>query len=181
MILFLHPGYPGEMRFSGNISPLSHRDVERGPLRSSCMTLVLHFARISNVDSVMFVNGITKMVRFEPVKEIEKDVFRLVTSVRQRYMESVMWLSGEASECGIRALPSSLSFILFLSSVVQIRLLEILSLLILLTTTSTTTVSTSTKGYKYSLILLLFILLLLRPLSSLRLLLLLFALIKFSD
>ena len=49
-------------------------------------------------DSVMFVNGITKMVRFELVKEIEKDVFRLVTSVRQRYMESVMWLSGEASE-----------------------------------------------------------------------------------
>ena len=26
MILFLHPGYPGEMRFSGNTSPLSHRD-----------------------------------------------------------------------------------------------------------------------------------------------------------
>ena len=49
-------------------------------------------------DSVMFVNGITKMVRFEPVKEIEKDVFRLVTNVRQRYMESVMWLSGVASE-----------------------------------------------------------------------------------
>ena len=49
-------------------------------------------------DSVMFVNGITKMVRFEPVKEIEEVVFRLVTSVRQRYMESVMWLSGEASE-----------------------------------------------------------------------------------
>ena len=78
MILFLHPSYPGEMRFSGNISPLSHRDyVERGPLRSSCMTLVLHFARISNVDSVMFVNGITKMVSFEPVKEIEKDFFVL--------------------------------------------------------------------------------------------------------
>ena len=122
------------------------------------MTLVLHFARISNVDSVMFINGITKMVRFEPVKEIEKDVFRLVTSVRQRCMESVMWLSGEASEWGIRALPSSLSFILFLSSVVQIRLLEILSVLILLTTTSTTTVSTSSRGYQYSLILLLFIL-----------------------
>ena len=117
MILFLHPGYPGEMRFSGNISPLSHRDVERGPLRSSCMTLVLHFARISNVDSVMFVNGITKMVRFEPVKEIEKDVFRLVTSVRQRYMESVMWLSGETSESiGVRN-PSftELSFIYSIS------------------------------------------------------------------
>ena len=53
-------------------------------------------------DSVMFVNGITKMVRFEPVKEIEKDVFRLVTSVRQRYMESVMWLSGVASESRVQ-------------------------------------------------------------------------------
>ena len=134
-------------------------------------------------DSVMFVNGITKMVSFEPVKEIEKDVFRLVTSVRQRYMESVMWLSGVASESRVQnpsftELPFIYS-IFFL--VVQIRLLEILSLLILLTTTSTTTVSTSTKGYQYSLILLLFILLLLRPLSSQRLLLLLFALIKFSD
>ena len=160
------------------------------------MTLVLHFARISNVDSVMFINGITKMVRFEPVKEIEKDVFRLVTSVRQRYMESVMWLSGEASEWRIRALPSSLSFILFLSSVVQIRLLEILSVLILLTTTSTTTVSTSTRGYQYSLellllllllllplllLLLLFLLLLLQPLQSLLLSLLVFAFIQFSD
>ena len=185
MILFLHPGYPGEMRFSGNTSPLSHRDSdgERGPLRSSCVTLVLHFARISNVDSVMFVNGITKMVSFEPVKEIEKDVF-----VLSRAWDKDTWnpwcgsvvKHRRASECGIRALPSSLSFILFLSSVVQIRLLEILSLLILLTT-STTTVSTSTRGYQYSPILLLFILLFLRPLSSQRLLLLLFALIKFSD
>ena len=41
------------------------------------MTLVLHFARISNVDSVMFVNGITKMVSFEPVKEMEKEFFVL--------------------------------------------------------------------------------------------------------
>ena len=41
------------------------------------MTLVLHFARISNVDSVMFVIGITKMVSFEPVKEIAKDFFVL--------------------------------------------------------------------------------------------------------
>ena len=135
-------------------------------------------------DSVMFVNGITKMVRFEPVKEIEKDVFRLVTSVRQRYMESVMWLSGVASE-SIGVQNPSFTELPFIYSifflVVQIRLLEILSLLILLTTTSTTTVSTSTKGYQYSLILLLFILLLLRPLSSQRLLLLLFALIKFSD
>ena len=37
--------------------------------------------RISNVDSVMFVNRIREMVSFELGKEIEKDVFRLVTSV----------------------------------------------------------------------------------------------------
>ena len=55
------------------------------------------------------------MVSFEPVKEIEKDIF--VTSVRQRYMESVMWLSGEASESiGVRN-PSftELSFIYSIS------------------------------------------------------------------
>ena len=48
------------------------------------MTRVLHTARISNVDSVMFVNRIREMVSFELGKEIEKDVFRLVTSVGQR-------------------------------------------------------------------------------------------------
>ena len=37
--------------------------------------------RISNVDSVMFVNRIRDMVSFELGKEIKKDVFRLVTSV----------------------------------------------------------------------------------------------------
>ena len=37
--------------------------------------------RTSNVDSVMFVNRIRDMVSFELGKEIEKDVFRLVTSV----------------------------------------------------------------------------------------------------
>ena len=37
--------------------------------------------RTSNVDSVMFVNRIREMVSFELGKEIEKDVFRLVTSV----------------------------------------------------------------------------------------------------
>ena len=45
------------------------------------MTRVLHIARISNVDSVTFMNGIREMVSFELGKEIEKDVFRLVTSV----------------------------------------------------------------------------------------------------
>ena len=37
--------------------------------------------RISNVDSVMFVNRIRDMVSFELGNEIKKDVFRLVTSV----------------------------------------------------------------------------------------------------
>ena len=78
---------------------------------------------------------------------------------------------------------SIISMILFLHPGYpgEMRFSEILSVLILLTTTSTTTVSTSTRGYQYSLILLLFILLFHRPLSSQRPLLLLFALIKFSD
>ena len=38
------------------------------------MTRVLH-TRISNVDSVMFINRIREMVSFELGKEIEKDVF----------------------------------------------------------------------------------------------------------
>ena len=37
--------------------------------------------RISNVDSVMFVNRIRDIVSFELGKEIKKDVFCLVTSV----------------------------------------------------------------------------------------------------
>ena len=37
--------------------------------------------RTSNVDSVVFVNRIREMVSFELGKEIEKEVFRLVTSV----------------------------------------------------------------------------------------------------
>ena len=45
------------------------------------ITRVLHTARISDVDSVMFRNEIREIVSFELGKEIEKDVFRLVTSV----------------------------------------------------------------------------------------------------
>ena len=44
----------------------------------------MHTARISNVDSVMFVNIRGEMVSFELGKEIEKYVFRLTTSVGQR-------------------------------------------------------------------------------------------------
>ena len=45
------------------------------------VTGALHTARISNVDSFMFVNTIREMVSFELGKETEKDIFRRVTSV----------------------------------------------------------------------------------------------------
>ena len=65
--------------------PLSHRDSTVSEVYYEVhMTRVLHTARISNVDSVMFANRIREMVSFELGKEIEKDVFRLVTSVGQR-------------------------------------------------------------------------------------------------
>ena len=44
---------------------------EQGPVQSSYMTHILHTARISNVNGVMFV----KMGSFELDKEIEKDFF----------------------------------------------------------------------------------------------------------
>ena len=47
-------------------------------LRSSCTIRVLHTTWISDVDSVVFVNRIKKMVSFELSKEIEKDGFRRV-------------------------------------------------------------------------------------------------------
>ena len=64
---------------------LSHRDSTVSEVYYEViMTRVLHTAKISNVDSVMFVYRIREMVSFEPCKEIEKDVFRPVTSVEQR-------------------------------------------------------------------------------------------------
>ena len=46
------------------------------PLRSSYLTRVLHTARISVVDSLMFVNIIRKMVCFDLGKENMKRIFR---------------------------------------------------------------------------------------------------------
>ena len=64
---------------------LSHKDFTVSEFNYEVhLTRVLHTARISNVDSVMFVNRLREMVSFELGKEIEKDVFRLVTSVGQR-------------------------------------------------------------------------------------------------
>ena len=48
------------------------------------MTRALHTVRISNVDSVMFIDRLREMVSFVLGKEIEKDAFCLVTSVGER-------------------------------------------------------------------------------------------------
>ena len=65
--------------------PMSQRDSTVSEVYHKVhMTRVLHTARISNVDGVMFVIGIRDMVSFELGKETEKDVFLLVTSVGQR-------------------------------------------------------------------------------------------------
>ena len=72
------------------------------------MTRVPRTARIRDVNSVMFVNRIREMVSFELGEEIEKDAFRLVTSVEASCMNFVMgsiiieslWLSGRASNRG---------------------------------------------------------------------------------
>ena len=48
------------------------------------LTPVLNTTRISNVDSIMFVNRIREIVSFELSKETKKDVFCLVMSAGQR-------------------------------------------------------------------------------------------------
>ena len=61
--------------------PLSHRDFTVSQVYYEVhMTRVIHTAKISNVDSVMFVNRIREMVSFELGKVIEKDVVRFVMS-----------------------------------------------------------------------------------------------------
>ena len=65
--------------------PLSHRDFTASEVYYEVhMTRVLYTARISDVDSVMFGNRIRKTASFQLGKEIEKDVFHLVTSMGQR-------------------------------------------------------------------------------------------------
>ena len=65
--------------------PLSHRDSTVSEVYYEVhMTRVLHTARISNVDSVMFIDRLREMVSFVLGKAIEEDAFRLVTSVGQR-------------------------------------------------------------------------------------------------
>ena len=61
---------------SSHALPLSHRDSMVSKVYYKVhMTRILHIAKISNVDSVMFVNRIREMVNFEHCKEIEKNMF----------------------------------------------------------------------------------------------------------
>ena len=78
-ILSLHE----ESNLRPSDSALRYSTVEPQRLYSD-MTRVLHTARISNVDSVMFIDRLREMVSFVLGKEIEEDAFRLVTSVGQR-------------------------------------------------------------------------------------------------
>ena len=72
--------------------PMSQRDSTVSEVYHKVhMTRVLHTARISNVDGVMFVIGIRDMVSFELGKETEKDVFLLVTSVGKRNTSESPW------------------------------------------------------------------------------------------
>ena len=65
--------------------PLSHRDSTMSEVYYEVhVTRVLHTARISNVDCVIFGNRIRKKVSFELGKEIEKDVFRL-TGTKKKF------------------------------------------------------------------------------------------------
>ena len=61
--------------------PLSHRDSTMSEVYYEVhITRIVHTSRISNVDSVMFLNRIREMVSFQLGNEIEKYVFRLVAS-----------------------------------------------------------------------------------------------------
>ena len=69
LLLYLCIGFVAPMLYHQRDSTVSQVDYEVH------MTRVLHAARISNVDSVTFVNRIREMVSSELGKEIEKDVF----------------------------------------------------------------------------------------------------------
>ena len=71
---------PSDLR--SDALPLSHQDSSMSEIYYEVLiTRVLHTARISNVDSVMFLIEIVEMVSFELDEELRKMFFRLVTSV----------------------------------------------------------------------------------------------------
>ena len=58
------------------------------------MTCVPRTATIDDVNSVLFVNKIREMVNFELDNELEKDIFRLFMSMRQRKNSKYLAYSG---------------------------------------------------------------------------------------
>ena len=73
---------PSDLR--SDALPLSHKDSSvSGVYYKVLMTCVLHTARISNVDSIMFFDRKVEMVNFELGVEFRKMFFRLVTSMGQ--------------------------------------------------------------------------------------------------
>ena len=77
--------------------PLNHRDSRVSEAYYKVhVKRVLYTARISNVDSVKFVNRIIEMVSFELGKEIEKDVFCLVTGTKK------FWVPGRNQTSDLR-------------------------------------------------------------------------------
>ena len=74
-----------------NALPLSLRDSTVSEVYYKIHMTHMRTARISFVDSIMFVNGVGEMVSFELGKEIEKDLFCLFTSVGQRKNSEFLW------------------------------------------------------------------------------------------
>ena len=81
----LRPSY-STLRCSTNDEP----HVERGLFRSSYSDTRPAYCQDQQFNSVMFVNGIKEMASFELGKEIEKGVFRRVTSVGLRKILSCL-------------------------------------------------------------------------------------------
>ena len=63
---------------SSHALPLSHRDSTVSKVYYKVhMTRILHIAKISNVDSVMFVNRIREMVNFESLSHRDSTVSKV--------------------------------------------------------------------------------------------------------
>ena len=77
---------PSDLRISrSDVLSLSHRDSTVSEVYYKVhMTHVLHTARISNVNSLMFVDRNREMVSFELGKEIKRDVFFLCPTLLTR-------------------------------------------------------------------------------------------------
>ena len=75
-----------------NAPTLSQQDSVVSKAYLEDMTHILHTARISNVQSIMFVNRLTEMVSFELSEEIEEDVLCLVMSGGQRKKKNLPYL-----------------------------------------------------------------------------------------